>query len=79
LALDNIISSGSGAWDPIQNVGYTNHMKSDTYPAGANVLYFDGHVQFKAFAAGPNMNPVIQGQQVMLPMQDTNRWHFPKP
>jgi len=81
LALDDIISSSTTDFSsPISGVGYTNHMKSDTYPAGANVLYFDGHVQFKTFV-GPN--PVINGQQVKLIMisgnASGNQWHFPKP
>jgi prepilin-type processing-associated H-X9-DG protein len=77
LALDDIISDQNTKFDsPIPNVGYTNRMKSDTYPAGGNVLYFDGHVQFKTFT-GPIV--VTPGQQVKATMTDNNNWHFPKP
>jgi len=81
LALDDIIGSATNDFSaPISGVGYTNHMKSDTYPAGANVLYFDGHVVFKPFS-GPQVT--VNGQQVKLTMisgnASGNNWYFPKP
>jgi len=80
LALDDIISSSANAFDtPIAGVGYTNHMKSDTAPAGANVLYFDGHVVFKTMDTKGNLPYVINGVQPMLSMSDSSHWHFPKP
>jgi len=81
LALDDIISSSGFAFDaPVPMAGYTNHMKSDTAPAGANVLYFDGHVVFKAFDTSKNApSYVINGIQPALNMTDSSHWHFPKP
>jgi prepilin-type processing-associated H-X9-DG protein len=55
-------------------------MKSDTAPAGANVLYFDGHVVFKMMdtkTGAPSYG--ISGVQPYLTMQDSSHWHFPKP
>jgi len=83
LALDDIISDTNQKFDsPISGVGYTNHMKSDTFPAGANVLYFDGHVQFKTLAS-VNNSPIIPNQQVRLTMNSGAAsgcsWFFPKP
>ena len=78
MALDDIIAGPSGAFDaPVTGVGSTNHMKSDTYPAGANVLYFDGHVQFKPMAGPPAFMPSIQVRLVMN--SDSTQWFFPKP
>ncbi len=81
LALDDIISSSAGTFDtPTPNVGYTNHMKSDTAPAGGNVLYFDGHVVFKLMDTKGAVPYVINGVQPRLTMpSDQTSWHFPKP
>jgi len=80
LALDDIISNSAGAFDtPVSGVGSTNHMKSDTAPAGANVLYFDGHVVFKTFDTKGAVPYVINGVQPRLVMTDGTGWHFPRP
>jgi len=88
IALDTIINNNatSDFSTPITNVGSSNHMASDSYPRGANVLYFDGHVKFQVFA-GPTAptpattNTVIDSatKRVAVKMSDNSIFYFPNP
>jgi prepilin-type N-terminal cleavage/methylation domain-containing protein/prepilin-type processing-associated H-X9-DG protein len=86
IALDDIVSDNTANFSnpiplatPMATAVYTNHMKSDTFPRGANVLYFDGHVKFQTLAGPPATGTPASAGQVFLTMNDTTRWYFPKP
>jgi prepilin-type N-terminal cleavage/methylation domain-containing protein/prepilin-type processing-associated H-X9-DG protein len=86
LALDNIVSSIVGGQNdfsaptPMSNIS-TNHMKSDTYPSGANLLYFDGHVSFRPMVGIPTApTPTGSGQvKLNMPSDAAITFYFPKP
>jgi prepilin-type N-terminal cleavage/methylation domain-containing protein/prepilin-type processing-associated H-X9-DG protein len=82
LALDNVISTPAADFStPITGVGSSNHMKTDTYPSGANIMYFDGHVSFKEMVgtAPINTTPPNSGQVKLVMTTGDSIFYFPKP
>jgi hypothetical protein len=84
IALDLIVNNNAASdfSSPVLNVGATSHMKGDTYPAGANVLYFDDHAEFRTFG-GPTApmpgTPDIAQRLAALRMSDGSIFYFPAP